>query len=583
MRKVFVWTMIAALIGCGGYALAVTPTGKPAKVTVCHIPPGNPMEAHTIQISSSAVSAHLDHGDYLGECNVCAPGSTVSCYTGPAGTDGVGTCTAGTQTCADGSGYGACTGEVTPAPEVCDDGLDNDCDGIVDDGCVCSPGSMIACYDGPTGTAGVGVCAAGTRTCDAAGSGYGACIGQVTPGSEVCGDGLDNDCDGSVDETCVCAPGSTAPCYDGPAGTVGVGTCTAGVATCSADGSGYGACIGAVTPATDVCGDGLDNDCDGVTDDGCLCSPGSMDGCYTGPLFTMGVGTCTPGTKVCNPDGLSYGPCVGEVTPLPEVCGDALDGDCDGSVDEGCLCAPGEESACYDGPAETEDIGLCTSGLHTCNAEGTAFSACVGQLLPVSESCGDGVDNDCDGIADDGCVCVPGSTASCYDGPGGTEGVGTCTAGTMTCNAAGTGYGACAGSVTPLVEVCGDGLDNDCDGSVDEGCIGDRAWNDLDSDGIQGAGEPGLAGVTFVLRDGATSAVVAVSVSDASGAYHFTGVPAGSYYIEVGPPSGFLLSDPDLGGNDNVDSDFDPSFLTSPTFLFDGGTIDDIDVGLRET
>ena len=38
------------------------------KVVICHIPPGNPSNAHTITISQSAVQAHLAHGDSLGPC-----------------------------------------------------------------------------------------------------------------------------------------------------------------------------------------------------------------------------------------------------------------------------------------------------------------------------------------------------------------------------------------------------------------------------------------------------------------------------------------------------------------------------------
>lgn len=40
-----------------------------AKIDVCHIPPGNPDNAHTITISENALSTHLDHGDHVGECN----------------------------------------------------------------------------------------------------------------------------------------------------------------------------------------------------------------------------------------------------------------------------------------------------------------------------------------------------------------------------------------------------------------------------------------------------------------------------------------------------------------------------------
>ncbi|WP_437484288.1 hypothetical protein WME75_44525 [Sorangium sp. So ce1014] len=60
----------------------------------------------------------------------CVPGSVVACYTGPAGTRGVGRCAPGTQTCLpDGAGYGPCAGEVTPTGEVCATPEDEDCDG----------------------------------------------------------------------------------------------------------------------------------------------------------------------------------------------------------------------------------------------------------------------------------------------------------------------------------------------------------------------------------------------------------------------------------------------------------------------
>ena len=45
------------------------------KTTVCHIPPGNPANAHTICVGNAAVPAHLDHGDFVGTCLCNGSGS----------------------------------------------------------------------------------------------------------------------------------------------------------------------------------------------------------------------------------------------------------------------------------------------------------------------------------------------------------------------------------------------------------------------------------------------------------------------------------------------------------------------------
>lgn len=61
----------------------------------------------------------------------------------------------------------------------------------------CTPGEQASCYDGPAGTANVGLCAAGTHTCGNDGS-FGACVGEVLPATEDCGTPLDEDCDGQT-------------------------------------------------------------------------------------------------------------------------------------------------------------------------------------------------------------------------------------------------------------------------------------------------------------------------------------------------------------------------------------------------
>jgi len=59
----------------------------------------------------------------------------------------------------------------------------------------CKPQETVDCYEGPEGTEAVGMCVAGTRTCNTDGTGYGACQGQMTPAAETCVDPADEDCD----------------------------------------------------------------------------------------------------------------------------------------------------------------------------------------------------------------------------------------------------------------------------------------------------------------------------------------------------------------------------------------------------
>ncbi len=82
---------------------------------------------------------------------------------------------------------------AAPTAETCN-GTDDDCNGMVDE---VAPRT---CFDGPAGSVGVGVCRAGTQACLA--GAWGPCATQVVPGAEAC-NGLDDDCDGSVDEAVV--------------------------------------------------------------------------------------------------------------------------------------------------------------------------------------------------------------------------------------------------------------------------------------------------------------------------------------------------------------------------------------------
>src|SRR5207237_1264477 len=108
------------------------------------------------------------------------PGGGVACSTGKPGV-----CAAGTTVCTNGGIV--CQQNVQPSAETCD-GKDNDCDGVVDNG---NPGGGLACNTGQPG-----VCSAGTTSCS---GGAITCNQNQQPSPETC-NGLDDDCDGAVDE-----------------------------------------------------------------------------------------------------------------------------------------------------------------------------------------------------------------------------------------------------------------------------------------------------------------------------------------------------------------------------------------------
>ncbi|MBI2373890.1 MAG: PKD domain-containing protein [Deltaproteobacteria bacterium] len=349
-------------------------------------------------------------------CN-CREGETRSCYTGPVGTSGVGTCHDGTQTCVvSGStaDFGPCVGDQTPEATNPCDGTDPMCTGDPALGCACILGTTQACYTGPAATRGVGLCHDGSQTCVRNGGSieWGPCTDEALPATQNSCDGRDHLCNAMPDLGCTCVLGSSRACYDGPLGTENVGLCRAGTQSCiSVNGSpNWTPCTGQVLPSPNTC-DGVNRACNANPNFGCDCTPNASRPCYDGPPGTAGVGLCVAGTETCvlGPGGVGavWGTCTNQVLPALNTC-DGVDRACDGNPSAGCACIFGEARECYSGPANTRQIGICRDGTQTCvNSGGTPVwsTVCAGETLPLpTEICGNGsVDDNCSGAHDEGC------------------------------------------------------------------------------------------------------------------------------------------------------------------------------------
>ncbi|NPC78033.1 hypothetical protein HPC49_07175 [Pyxidicoccus fallax] len=270
----------------------------------------------------------------------------------------------------------------------------------------------------------------------------------IHPGAlEQC-NGMDDDCDGAVDDG---NPSGGESCSTGQQGV-----CAAGLTACT---NGSVVCQPRQAASAEQC-DGLDNDCDGTADEG---NPGGSQACATGEL-----GVCGDGVTFCTHGALECAPIRGA---SPEVC-DGLDNDCDGQPDDGLAF-----QAWYR-DQDSDNYGLTSQSVQAClQPSGHAPNAgdCNDSnpaLNPGATEVCDGVDNDCDSQVDEG---LP--TQAWYRDADG-DGHGTSVHTVQSCSQP-TGYVSNAGdcndsnvNIRPgAMEVC-DGADNNCNGSIDEAASG---------------------------------------------------------------------------------------------------------------
>ena len=333
---------------------------------------------------------------------------------------GTGVCAAmGVTSCELGRLIDSCLEGDPVGPDLTCDGRDEDCDGSVDEGYITQPTSC-----------GTGVCQAeGAIRCED-GIEVTYCDTAPTTGEDNDCDLIDQDCDGRVDEA-----------YQESAVSCGVGACLSDGLTRCINGVPEDVCTPRSPADDDDLCDGVDEDCDERVDEDVADTPIS---CGRGACSAAGVRTCLDGElrEICE-----------ALAPLDDDqnC-DGIDGDCDGAIDE---------------HFESEPVVCSGAGTYSCSVsvqtrcvDGILQIDCDQALNAITDDTCDGDDDDCDGVLDESYAPV---AVSC--------GIGACANTAMTRCIEGEIIDQCLTREPTGDDADCDGRDDDCDGSVDESFV----------------------------------------------------------------------------------------------------------------
>lgn len=306
------------------------------------------------------------------------------------------------------------------ASERCGNAVDDDCDGEVDEGFQveqrCIEGSGVCRQEG------VFICSPDRLSvvCNVQGG---------RPGLELCGNGLDDDCDTAIDEGFF---------EEGQACHVGRGACRSmGAVECRPDRLSTYCNAEPSAPQNELCGNDIDDDCDGDID----------EGFEIGEVCAVGAGACgQQGRTICSPDRSQVICSAQPGQAAIELCGNGADDDCDGTVDEGF----DNGQPCFNG------LGVCRrDGRLVCSADRTNTVCNAAPERPGTELCENDLDDDCDGDVDEGYR----TGQVCY------QGIGACRSqGRVVCGEDRTSVVCDALAGAPRAEVCGNQIDEDCNG-----------------------------------------------------------------------------------------------------------------------